>query len=346
MILRQKTARVLFLFFFFLLSTFGELAFALDSNSNSDSDSDSNSDMIWIPGGEFIMGGTGKLAKRDEMPRHKVFVNGFFMDRTEVTNAQFEKFVKATGYKTTAEKPVEWEVLKKDLPPDTVPASELKDGKLAPGSLVFVPPGQIVSPTDHRQWWQWREGADWRHPQGPGSTIKEKENYPVVHVSFADACAYCTWAKKRLPTEAEWEFAASNSDSDSINIWQGEFPCHNEKGKEGTCPVSKSGKNAFGLLGMAGNVWEWCQDYYRPTTYLEQIMQEKGTIKNPHGPESGKDARYPFSSEIRVIRGGSFLCHESYCAGYRKSARMSATADSAMVHLGFRCVRDPKSTEK
>ena len=326
---------------------------------------ESDSEMIWIRGGEFVMGGSGKEAKRDEMPRHKVFVDGFFMDRSEVTNGQFEKFVQATGYKTTAEKPVEWDVLKKDLPPDTIPLSQIKEGKLAPGSLVFVPPARVVSSTEHRQWWQWREGANWRHPQGPGSSIKGKSDHPVVHISYSDAQAYCRWAQKRLPTEAEWELAAqggapadmeskkessgsASANTDAMNIWQGDFPCHNEKRKneEGTRSVAKSGRNSLGLLGLAGNVWEWCQDYYRPTTYLEQIMFTRGTIKNPRGPESGKDARYPFSDDIRVIRGGSFLCHQSYCAGYRPSARMSATADSSMVHLGFRCVKDAAISRK
>lgn len=341
------------------------------------------SEMIFLPAGEFVMGGEGKFAKRDELPRHKVFVNAFWMDRTEVSNAQFAQFVKETGYVTTAEKSILFEELKKELPPDAVPLLETKDGMLKPGSLVFVAPSELISSDDpnkmdHTKWWKWVDGADWRHPFGPQSSISGKSDHPVTQVSFDDAQAYCSWAHKRLPTEAEWEYAArfvSSKDtsegtstgtskdtsadsisqensvnskvlsSSNINIWQGNFPCHNTKpiNKQGTCSVLKSGKNAGGFLGMIGNVWEWCEDNYRPTAYLEAIMHDKdsaGVVRNPKGPSEGCDRRYPLSKNIKVIRGGSFLCHESYCAGFRPSARMSATADSAMPHLGFRCVKD------
>lgn len=316
------------------------------------------SDMIFLPAGEFVMGGEGKFAKRDELPRHKVFVNAFWMDRTEVSNAQFAKFVKETGYVTTAEKPILFDELKKELPPDTVPLLEIKDGMLKPGSLVFIAPSELISSDDpnkmdHTKWWKWVEGADWRHPYGPQSSISGKDDHPVTQVSFADAQAYCSWAHKRLPTEAEWEYAARFGSvlySPNINIWQGNFPYHNTKpkNKQGTCSVLKSGKNAGGFLGMIGNVWEWCGDYYRPTAYLEAIMHDKdsaGVVRNPKGPSEGCDRRYPLSKNIKVIRGGSFLCHESYCAGFRPSARMSATADSAMPHLGFRCAKDASSTK-
>lgn len=326
--------------------------------------------MIFFPAGEFVMGGDGKFAKRDEMPRHKVFVNAFWMDKTEVTNAQFEKFVKETGYVTSAEKPICFDDLKKELPPDAVPLpsieSTMENGMLKPGSLVFVAPLKIPGAgkqeqMDFTKWWKWVEGADWRHPFGPNSSIDSKGDHPVTQVSYADVQAYCSWAKKRLPTEAEWEYAArfepkgkaglKKSDfaealcDQKINIWQGDFPCHSLKpeDKQSTCAVLQSGKNEAGIFGMAGNVWEWCQDNYRATAYLESIMHDKdenGVVRNPKGPNEGSDWRYPLSQSIKVIRGGSFLCHDSYCAGYRPSARMSATADSAMPHLGFRCVKD------
>lgn len=316
--------------------------------------------MILLPAGEFVMGGSGKFAKRDEMPRHKVYVDAFWMDESEVTNAQFDRFVRETGYVTTSEKPISFDDLKKDLPPDTMPLVEMKDKMLKPGSLVFVPPTETLDPDetlkkDHTRWWKWIEGTDWRHPFGPQSTIKGKMNHPVSQVSFKDAKAYCNWAHKRLPTEAEWEYAAIKSanapEEVRGNIWQGQFPCHNEKplNRQGTCPVAQSGRNSVGLLGMAGNVWEWCEDNYRPTAYLESIMYEKdvnGIVRNPKGPKEGSDSRYPLSQDIKVIRGGSFLCHESYCAGYRPSARMSATADSAMPHVGFRCVKDVSQHQK
>lgn len=311
-----------------------------------------SSKMIFLPAGEFIMGGEGKMAKRDEMPRHKVYVDAFWMDKTEVTNAQFARFVRETGYITTAEKPISFADLKKELPPYAVPGFEVKNGMLKPGSLVFVQPAEKndsddPKQMDHTKWWKWVEGADWRHPFGPDSSIVGKEDHPVTQVSFADAQAFCKWAQKRLPTEGEWEYAAKLSceNQEIRNIWQGSFPCHNEKpkNKQGTCSVLESGEGSNGLLGMAGNVWEWCQDNYRPTAYLEAIMHDKdsnGVVCNPKGPKEGSDRRYPLSQNIKVIRGGSFLCHESYCAGYRPTARMSATADSAMPHLGFRCVCD------
>ncbi|MCW5823499.1 MAG: formylglycine-generating enzyme family protein [Cyanobacteria bacterium TGS_CYA1] len=325
--------------------------------------------MIFFPAGDFIMGGDSKLAKRDEMPRHKVFVNAFWMDKTEVTNAQFEKFVKETGYVTTAEKPIRFEDLKKELPPYVVPLPNLiegmQNGMLKPGSLVYVAPlelsGTESARMDFTKWWKWVEGADWRHPFGPNSSISGKGDHPVTQVSYADVQAYCSFAKKRLPTEAEWEYAARFEPltkagleksatvkarrDPKINIWQGDFPCLNSKpkNKQGTCSVFQAGQNSAGLFGMAGNVWEWCQDNYRATAYLEAIMHDKdenGIVRNPKGPSEGSDRRYPLSRSIKVIRGGSFLCHENYCAGYRPSARMSATADSAMPHVGFRCVKD------
>lgn len=313
--------------------------------------------MVWIADGEFTMGGVGADCRRDEFPRHRVRLHGFWMDRTEVTNAEFAKFVKETGYVTTAERPVDWEQLKKDLPADTEKPS---DDKLKPGSLTLNPSPSAASShcISPEQIWQWTNGADWKHPKGPGSSIKGLQNHPVVHVSFDDAKAYCQWAKKRLPTEAEWEYAARGGldgmvytwgddavSPDKANIFQGQFPQKNtaEDGYESTSPAKSFPANNFGLYGMAGNVWEWCADFYKPNTYAEQVQKAgaDAIIIQPVGPDEGWDPRHPNSTNLRVQRGGSFLCHNSYCTSYRPSARMSCTADSGSAHVGFRCVKDP-----
>ena len=310
--------------------------------------------MVWIPGGEFIMGGDDPLARPDESPRHRVRVRGFWMDSTEVTNAQFRAFVEATGYVTIAERPVDWELLKLQLPEGTPkPADEM----LQPGSLVFTPPDHAVDTSDFSQWWSWVHGASWRHPEGPESTIEGRDEHPVVHVAFEDAVAYCAWAGKRLPTEAEWEFAARGGlnrkvnvwgdepiDATRANTWQGEFPVRNtaEDGFAGAAPVKQFPPNGYGLYDTAGNVWEWCADYFRPDTYARRMLVTgpEGVSDNPTGPTKSLDPRNPYAPESRVQRGGSFLCNDSYCASYRPSARMGTTPDSAASHVGFRCVND------
>lgn len=313
--------------------------------------------MVWIAGGEFTMGSVDPLARPDEAPRHRVRVKGFWIDATEVTNAQFKAFVDATGYRTVAERPVDWEELRKQVEPGT---PKPPDEMLQPGSLVFTPPAEevdIKARESYRGWWTWTIGANWRHPEGPGSSIEGREDHPVVHIAYEDAVAYATWAGKRLPTEAEWEFAARGGLEGKMNvwgdepvaptrcnIWDGHFPDKNTKedGFVRTAPVRSYPPNGFGLYDMAGNVWEWCSDRYRPDTYARRVLElGKGAVAdNPTGPAKSLDPRNPHAPESRVHRGGSFLCNDSYCASYRPSARMAAPPDTALAHLGFRCVSD------
>jgi len=305
--------------------------------------------MVWIKPGTFGMGGDNKQAAPDEYPKHKVRVNGFWMDATEVTNAQFAEFVKATGYITTAERKPDWNELKKQVPPGT---PKPDDSVLVAASLVFDPPNHEVQLNDYSQWWAWKKGANWRHPHGPGSNLKGKENYPVVHVSWFDAVAYCKWAGKRLPTEAEWEWAARGGLQNKIypwgdepvdegkvkaNTWQGHFPNSNTLRDKfyGLAPVASFAPNGYRLFDMAGNAWEWCADYYH-SDYYQTVAN--GAI-NPKGPANSHDPDEPFAKK-RVIRGGSFLCNDSYCSGYRVARRMKSTEDSGMEHVGFRCIRD------
>ena len=307
-------------------------------------------DMILIPGGVFEMGAKEEqFAKPDEFPVHKVHVDSFFMDRHPVTNAQFRAFVKATGYVTTAEQQPDWEELKKQLPPGT---PKPPDSLLVPASLVFKSPSEEVSLRDYLSWWEWVPGANWKHPRGPGSSIEGLDDHPVVHVSWYDAMAYATWAGKRLPTEAEWEYASRGGHNDFIypwgnapvsakraNFWQGDFPYKN-LGKDGfttTAPVGSFPENGYGLVDMAGNVWEWTADWYHPDYYA--FLAETGVALKPSGPEYSFDPAEPGVPK-KVLRGGSFLCNDSYCAGYRSSARMKSSPDSGALHLGFRCVRD------
>ncbi len=306
--------------------------------------------MILIDGGTFMMGADDEAASPDEYPKHKVTVDAFWIDAAEVTNAQFAEFVKETNYITTAEQIPDWEEMKKQLPPGT---PKPDNSLLVAASLVFNPPDQKVNLTDYSQWWLWQKGADWKHPHGPNSSIKGKENYPVVHVSWYDAQAYCKWAGKRLPAEAEWEWAARgglnnnifpwgnepvNSGKSKANLWQGEFPNKNLVTDQfyNTAPVKSFQPNSFGLYDMAGNVWEWCSDYYDEKYY--STIDAAG-VANPKGPLKSYDPQEPYAQK-RVMRGGSFLCNESYCTGYRVARRMKSTEDSGMEHLGFRCVRD------
>ena len=306
--------------------------------------------MVWIPAGTFSMGGDNDQARSDELPKHDVQVNGFFMDVTEVTNAQFAKFATATGYITTAEQDINWDELKMQLPSD-MPKPDAETLKAA--SLVFVPTEGEVNIQDYSQWWVWTHGADWKHPKGKGSDIEGKDNLPVVHISWDDANAYGKWAGKRLPTEAEWEYAARGGMEKNVyawgnrkvdegkiqcNYWQGNFPYKNEvtDGFFGVSPVKSFEPNGYGLYDMAGNVWEWCADLYNNTYYGE--FGNVKLVTNPQGPKTSFDPDEPLVAK-RVMRGGSYLCNESYCSGYRVSARMRSSADSSLEHLGFRCVQ-------
>jgi formylglycine-generating enzyme len=314
------------------------------------SDSISLQGMVLIPGGNFIMGSSDQDGRPDEYPRHAVQVKSFYMDATEVTNAQFSQFVKATGYLTTAERKPDWEELKKQLPAGT---PKPHDSVLVPSSLVFTPPSSPVPLNNSANWWRWVKGASWKHPQGPASNISGRENYPVVHISWEDANAYATWAGKRLPTEAEWEFAArAGLDNQPFtwgsepvdkgklktNTWQGNFPDRNllADGFARSAPVRSFAPNAYGLYDMAGNVWEWCSDWYNADYYAQCVNK---TTKDPAGAASSYDPDEP-SMPKRVVRGGSFLCHASYCASYRVSARMKTSPDTGLEHTGFRCVKD------
>ncbi|MBZ4191947.1 formylglycine-generating enzyme family protein [Niabella sp. 3A5MI-3] len=306
--------------------------------------------MVLIPGGVFDMGGDNNQASEDEYPKHKVQVAPFYMDVTEVTNAQFRKFVEATGYITTAERKPDWEEIEKTLPPGT---PRPPDSMLIAASLVFKPAAGPVDLSDYSQWWSWVKGADWKHPEGPGSTIEGKDHFPVVQVSWDDARAYCKWAGKRLPTEAEWEFAARggltnniypwgnehvNTGTPKANSWEGKFPYLNEK-KDGyltLAPVKTYAPNGYGLYDMAGNVWEWCNDLYHHDYYKQ--LAGKLTV-NPQGPEKSYDPQEPYTLK-RSLRGGSFLCNDSYCSGYRVARRMKSSPDTGLEHTGFRCVRD------
>jgi len=306
--------------------------------------------MVWIPGGTFRMGDQDGLGRADESPAHTVSVSGFWMDATGVTNREFREFVNAAGYRTTAERVPNWEEMKRELPPDVEkPPEEL----LVPGSLVFVRPTEEVGTSDPSLWWQWTPGASWQCPEGPGSNLVGREDHPVVHVSHDDAVAYATWAQKRLPTEAEWEFAARGGqmgtsypwgkgvDSDEApkaNIWQGRFPTMNlaRDGYSGTSPVKSFAPNSFGLYDMAGNVWEWCSDWYDSSHYAARAGS---SVINPQGSSRSYDPEEP-TIRKRVLRGGSFLCHRDYCTGYRVSARMRTAPDTGLSHTGFRCVAD------
>ncbi|MDB5245665.1 MAG: hypothetical protein JWQ40_59 [Segetibacter sp.] len=302
------------------------------------SDRDRNTDkMIWIPGGTFQMG-SGEFA--DALPIHAVTVKGFYMDESEVTNAQFEKFVKATGYLTVAESPLN----PADFP--GVPAEQL-----VPGSAVFSPPNHKVSLDNPMSWWKYLPNANWKHPEGPASSIKGKENEPVVQVSYTDAEAYAKWAGKRLPTEAEWEFAARGGGKNNsiyywgsekkpggkwvANIFQGSFPDNNrlEDGYKTLAPVKSFPANTFGLYDLDGNVWEWCQDFYRPDYY------KNSPATNPKGPQDSNDPDEPGTVK-RVQRGGSFLCSDDYCIRYKAGSRGKGEINSASNNLGFRCVKD------
>lgn len=289
--------------------------------------SGSTEGMVRLEGGKFLMGTDYPKGFPDdgEGPIREVTIDGFWIDKYSVTNRQFSEFIKATKYRTEAE--------------------------IFGWSFVFrmlIPPYKRKQMQDRGEtvlgleWWYRVEGATWKHPEGPSSRIKKRPDHPVTHVSYKDALAYCDWAGKRLPTEAEYEYAARGGLEQKIyawgdeltpngkhmcNIWQGTFPDHNtaEDGYIGTAPVFTFAPNGYGLHNMAGNVWEWCYDYWSSDYHVD------GSRENPTGPPMG---------DRRVMRGGSYLCHESYCNRYRVAARTSNTPDSSTGNLGFRCVRD------
>ena len=309
--------------------------------------------MVWIPGGEFSMGAAdpvgadmndvGMHATDDSRPIHRVYVDGFWMDKTDVTNEQFERFVKATGYITVAER-----TPTKEEFPDAQPEN------LVAGSVVFSPPDHPVPLNDHLQWWSYVHGANWRHPLGPKSSIKGKGNYPVVQVAYEDALAYAKWAGKRLPTEAEFEFAARGGLMGKPYAWgdqfrpngkwmantnQGHFPDKDTgaDGYAGIAPVAQYPPNGYGLYDITGNVWEWTSDWYRPD-YYAQLAATGGVARNPKGPDSSFDPAEP-GEKKRVHRGGSFLCTEQYCSRYMVGTRGKGEISTGTNHLGFRLVK-------
>jgi sulfatase modifying factor 1 len=308
--------------------------------------------MSWIPGGEFSMGVKDPTAlpegghepMEDARPIHRVYVDGFWMDKTDVTNAQFEKFVKATGYVTVAER----KPLAKDFP--GVPAD-----KLVAGSLVFTPPPNPVSLDDYSQWWSYVAGANWRHPLGSRSNILGRANDPVVQIAYEDAAAYAKWAGKRLPTEAEWEFAARGGLTGKPYAWgdsmrpdgkwmanthQGNFPEHDSAadGHAGIAPVAQFPPNGYGLYDITGNVWQWTRDLYRADYYAGLSATNK-VARNPQGPDTSSDPSEP-GVQKRAQRGGSFLCTSQYCSRYIVGTRGKGEVSSATNHIGFRCVKD------
>jgi formylglycine-generating enzyme required for sulfatase activity len=315
------------------------VAFPLAS-AKSGSSQNAPAGMVWIPGGQFWMG-TDHL--EDARPVHQVEVQGFWMDSTDVTNEQFERFVKATGYLTIAERPLS----QKEFP-------NLAPDEIAPGSVVFSPPAHPISLDQPLAWWRFVRGANWRHPEGPNSDLRGKENYPVVHIAWPDAMAYANWAGKRLPTEAEWEFAARGGLDRQNYVWgnelkpggkwqantfQGHFPDHNtaEDGYAGMAPVASFEPNGYGLYDMSGNVWQWVADWYRPD-YYARLSRDRSLATNPEGPRDSFDLQEP-GVQKRVQKGGSYLCTDQYCERYMPGARGKGDPVTGTNHLGFRCVR-------
>jgi formylglycine-generating enzyme len=306
--------------------------------------------MVWIPGGEFSMGAAdpphmdhvGMQATTDSRPVHRVYVDGFYMDRTVVTNEDFSAFVKSTAYVTVAERKPRAEDFP-GAPPENLIA----------GSVVFSPPDHPVPLNNQFQWWNYVQGANWRHPAGPGSAITGQEQYPVVHIAYEDALAYGKWAGKRLPTEAEWEFAARGGLAGKPFVWgdefrpqgkwmanthQGHFPVQDagDDGYVGLAPVAQYPANGYGLFDMAGNVWQWTTDWYRPD-YYQQLVAGGRVARNPQGPDSSYDPSEPLQQK-KVHRGGSYLCTDQYCSRYIVGTRGKGEVSTGTNHLGFRCV--------
>src|SRR3984957_4350354 len=295
--------------------------------------------MVWIPSGRFWMG-TDHFD--DAQPVHQVELKGFWVGRTDGTNEEFARFVQATGYVTVAERPLD----PKEFP-------NLAPEDLAPGAVVFTPPTRPVSLDDPLVWWRFVRGANWRHPNGPHSDLRGKEKYPVVQIAWADAVTYAKWAGKRLPTEAEWEFASRGGRDRQNFVWgntlnpngkwmantfQGHFPNHNtsEDGYAGVAPVASFPPNDFGLYDMSGNVWQWVADWYRPDYYAQ--LGREAIVTNPQGPSDSFDPQER-SVAKRVQKGGSFLCTDQYCERYIAGARGKGDPETGTNHLGFRCAR-------
>jgi formylglycine-generating enzyme len=303
--------------------------------------------MVWVPGGTFLMGSNDFYP--EEAPAHHVTVNGFWLDEHTVTVAEFRRFIRATGYTTVAERP---------LDPEDYPDADPE--LLVPGSLVFRRAYRPVSLDDYRNWWSYIPGADWLHPEGPQSNTGGRERHPVVHVAWEDVEAYARWSGKQIPTEAEWEFAAQGGLGGAVftwgdefapkgkmmaNTWQGQFPWQNLRldGFDGTSPVCSFPPNGYGLFDMAGNVWEWTGDFYTPR-HPSEALHACCVPENPRvaSPEHSYAVGQP-SSHIprRVIKGGSHLCAPNYCLRYRPAARQPQMLDTSMAHLGFRCIFRP-----
>jgi len=310
--------------------------------------------MVWVPGGEFSMGaedpaacaceGGGHDPMQDARPIHRVYVDGFFIDSTEVTNAQFAKFAEATGYKTIAE-----------IPPRAEDFPGAPPENLVAGSTVFTPTATPVALDSHYRWWRYQPGANWRHPDGPSSDWQSRPNHPAVHLAYADAEAYAKWAGKRIPTEAEWEFAARGGEAGKRFAWgdtfrvdgkymgntfQGQFPVKDAAadGFAGLAPVAQFAPNRYGLYDIGGNAWEWCSDWYRPDTYAANARS--GVARNPTGPAESYDPSEP-EEKKRVHRSGSYLCTEEYCSRYIIGTRGKGEVSTGSNHVGIRCVMTP-----
>jgi len=304
--------------------------------------------MVWVPGGTFLMG--DERFYPEERPVHRVTVDGFWMDEHLVTNAEFRRFVKATGHVTAAERP-----------PDPADYPDADPALLVPGSLVFQPTSGPVDLGDYRNWWTWVPGACWRSPEGPGSTLGGRERHPVVHVAHADADAYAAWAGAELATEAEWERAARGGLEGAVfcwgdefapkgrmmaNTWQGEFPWQNleRDGYAATSPIESFRANGYGLYDMAGNVWEWTRDFYTPR-HPAEAARPCCVPRNPRvdSAERSYAAGQPGEHIARkVIKGGSHLCAPNYCLRYRPAARQGEAVDTSTAHIGFRCIARPR----
>jgi len=332
----------------------GSIAFAATAPNSAGPPGPPPPGMVWIPGGEFSMGSTVESESlcglpgvtRDALPVHRVYVDGFWLDKTELTNKEFEKFVKATGYVTIAERTPTKEEFP-DAPPENLVA----------GSTVFTPTKSEVPLDDYLQWWRYVKGANWQHPAGPQSDIKGKEKYPVVQIAFDDAVAYAKWAGKRLPTEAEWEFAARGGLTGKLYSWgddfrpagkpmantyQGKFPVKDTgaDGFAGLAPVASFAPNGYGLYDVAGNAWEWVSDWYA-ADYYSQLAKAGGVARNPKGPAAPLDPADPLAKK-RVQRGGSFLCTDQYCSRYMVGTRGKGEVSTGSNHLGVRLAMDAK----
>ncbi|MDC3170553.1 formylglycine-generating enzyme family protein [Bacteroidota bacterium] len=307
--------------------------------------------MVWVEGKSYTKGAkqNDHYAMMREKPSHEVYIDGFYIDVTEVTNNQFQKFINETGYLTIAEREIDWDEMKKSLPAGT---PKPHDSILQPGSLIFNDKlKKVDNMNNYFQWWRWQTGANWRSPKGPGSNIENKGNYPVVHIAYEDAKAYCEWANRRLPTEAEWESAAQGNYKNAVfpwgdetnlldsnaNTWQGNFPVKNESidGYEMIAPVKSFPANSIGIFDMVGNVWEITGDLFNVNYYSE--ISTETELKNLKGASSCYNPSNPYEIQY-VMKGGSFLCHDSYCASYRISARMGVSVSSGSDHTGFRTV--------